>query len=444
MESVERWRLGYAPQGWENFLKVAGGRGYGPETLVKAGLCIPRQGAPGHYDRFRDRLIFPIQDVTGRTIAFGARALKAGDEPKYLNSPETPLFSKGRSFYGLSEAREAIRSSGMVAILEGYTDVIMAHQGGVREAVAVLGTALTSDHARALARLCERVVLVFDPDEAGRNSALRSIEVLLAEDMEIRVAELPDGQDPCDFILRNGGEAFRLRLEDSVDFFEFRLGVAQAEHDTSSVSGRAAAFRDVAQMALAVTDEARRDMLVRWAAGELGISEQSAWAHVQRNWRGKLRRGGAVGDPGYSETPLSATRALPGQLLGLLLLHPELLPEADARVHLELLRDCPERAALELMLQMSRDGVFDGPGPFVAGLREAEMAAAASGALSEERERETRITAADPQQRLEGYILYLEEAGSPGVGAVDLTDDEKLKELQRRFRERDRRASQSR
>ncbi|MHC4789738.1 MAG: DNA primase, partial [Planctomycetota bacterium] len=225
-DSVQLWRIGYAPEGWDHFLKCALGRSFEPELLVKAGLALERTGAPGHYDRFRNRLMFPIADGAGRTIGFGARALTPEDEPKYLNSPETPLFNKGRCFFGLSQAREAIRSGKSAVVLEGYTDVIMAHQCEVRETIAVLGTALTEEHARTLGRLCERVVLVFDADEAGRKSAMRSVEVLLNEEMEIRVAGLPAGEDPCDYVLAHGGEAFRRLLAESHGFFEFRLAVA--------------------------------------------------------------------------------------------------------------------------------------------------------------------------------------------------------------------------
>jgi DNA primase len=440
-ESVETWRIGYAPEGWDNFLKCALGRDFGAELLVRAGLAVPREGAPGHYDRFRDRLMFPIGDATGRTIGFGARALKSGDEPKYLNSPETPLFSKGRSFFGLAQARAPVRSGGTAVVLEGYTDVIMAHQCGVPEAVAVLGTALTEQHARALSRLCERVVLVFDADEAGVKSATRSIEVLLKEDLEIRVADLPAGQDPCDFLLESGGEAFRRRLEASRGFFEFRLGLAREEHDVSTVEGRMAALREVAELALVVADEARRDMIVRWLAQELGIREASAWAYVERHF--PARRGRPRGE-GPAPARLRADEALPRELLGFLLSHDEFLAEAGGELETDLLADCVEKELLaELLARAGERGEVDTAG-FVGSMADPERARLATRALSEEQRREAAISQVTARERFEGYLDYVRKKRADRTSASRPADDEQLQDYVRRLKEKDREAAESR
>ncbi len=441
--SVETWRLGFAPEGWDHFLKCATGRGYEAEVLVKAGLALPRQGAQGYYDRFRCRLMFPIADAGGRTIGFGARALKPDDEPKYLNSPETPLFTKGSCFFGLSQAKEAIRSGKTAAVLEGYTDVIMAHQCGAPECVAVLGTALTEEHGRILSRLCERVILVFDPDEAGRKSAKRSIEVLLDEDLEIRVVCLPEGKDPCDFLVEQGGEEFRKRLDGSQGFFEFRLALARQEHDTSTVEGQTAAFRDVAEVALAVKDQARRDIVVRWIAKELGLRESSAWAYVQQAGRTARGRPDTPAAPAADQARLSARNSLPGELLGLLLCNPELIPEAAGRVDLELLRECPERALLGEMLRRNGKGRAFDPDGFVNSVGDPALVSAAARAIAEERARQECITTATTRQRLDDYMTYLEEmrlasAAPPGG------DDERLKEYVRQLREKDKKSARTR
>lgn len=444
-DSVESWRIGYAPEGWDNFLKCAAGRGYEPQLLAKAGLALPREGAPGHYDRFRNRLMFPIADASGRTIAFGARALRPEDEPKYLNSPETPLFSKGNCFFGLSHAKEAIRSGRTAVVLEGYTDVIMAHQCEVAETVAVLGTALTDAHARVLSRLCERVVLVFDPDEAGLKSALRSIEVLLNGDLEIRVANLPAGQDPCDYILTHGSEEFRGRLKESQGFFEFRLATARKAHDTQTVEGQMAAFRDVAQVALAVRDEARRDMIVRWLAHELGVREASAWAYVERNWRRAASPTGvnAAASPPVL-TKLSAEQSVPAELLGLLLCHPELAGEAARRVDTRLLRDCPEKALLDDLLARCGRGESVETAAFVGSVADPDLASAAMKALAEGRAREERAATAGVRERFEGYLGYLEKVRIAVAAAAPPANDEELREYVRRLKERDRKSAQSR
>jgi DNA primase len=436
-ESVEKWRIGYAPEGWEHFLKCARGRGFEPEIVEKAGLALPRQNTPGHYDRFRNRLMFPITDAVGRTIGFGARALSPDDEPKYLNTPETPLFDKGSSFFGLAEAREAIRSSERVVILEGYTDVIMAHQHGVCETVAVLGTALTEHHARRLARLARRVVLVFDADEAGQNSASRSIEVLLNEELEIRVARLPAGQDPCEYLVAEGGEAFRERLDESEDFWEFRLARARSRFGDDSVESRTSALRDVLDMALAVRDPARRGMIVQWVAHELGVRERDAWAHVERATRRTSRRrpeGPADARSGRS-SGLKAEDVLPAEVLGLVLANPGLVRQAAEGLDLEQLKDCAARELLAQVIGAGTEREFDARG-FLASIEDAGLAAVASRSLAEEKVREERITQATPAERLAGYLDYLRKAGAGGAAALPRTDDE-LRAYVERLKDRD-------
>ncbi len=443
-ESVERWRLGYAPDGWDYFLNLAAKRGIGPEQVTRAGLAVPREGAPGCYDRFRNRLMFPIGDSAGRVIGFGARALSEEDQPKYLNSPETPLFSKGRCFFGLAQARARIRTGGTAVLLEGYTDVIMAHQEGVEETLAVLGTALTQDHARVLNRLCERVVLTFDADEAGLKSTLRSIEVLLGEDLEILVATLPAGQDPCEFIVDSGGEAFRERIEGARGFFEYRLELARNQYDTASIDGRMAAFRDVMELGITVRDPAKRDVIVRHAAHELGIGENAAWDYVRRNWalRAAPRRRTAAGPP-QPAVKLSAEQLLPAELLGLLLENPELVPEAAGQVDVRQLRQCPETEALERLLREgTRKGGLD-VARFVASL--GGLAGAAARAMAEEKARAERIAVADARERFELYVHYLERRKKQ-VASADVTglDDATIRELERRLKELDRRSAESR
>jgi DNA primase len=446
--TVEAWRIGYAPEGWDNFLKCAAAREYEPQLVEKAGLAVPRQGAPGYYDRFRGRLMFPIDDATGRTIGFGARALTDQQEPKYLNSPETPLFSKGRSFFGLSRARDVIRSAGTAVVLEGYTDVIMAHQAGVSETLAVLGTALTQEHAGQVARLCERVILVFDADEAGQRSAARSVEVLLGQDIEIRVADLPSGQDPCQFIVERGAEAFRKRLEESVGFFEFRLALARQAHDTSTLEGRAAAFESLVPMARAIRSEARRDMTVRWLARELGVRESKAWAAVDGRRRAEpparqsRARRAAAGR-------LSARQRLPRELLGMLLAHPEWIGEAVERLDLGALLDCPERAALKLLAEHCLGGHDADVERFLGSLSDPDLAAAAARARAEWHNLRQDVTDQSLRRRLEGYVEFLERSSIdvPAASAHTTTtpagvDDAELKAYYLRRLKQHRKAGQ--
>jgi DNA primase len=246
-QSIERFRLGYAPveRGW--MLAQARRRRFSLPSLEQAGLAAPPQDPGGPWrERFRGRLIFPIHDDRGRAIGFGGRILPDLEQSlaaqgkhvaKYLNSPETPLFHKRTILYGADLARTASREAGWVAVVEGYTDVIAAHQVGLGNVVGTLGTAVGEDHLRALRRLADRVVLVFDADEAGQSAADRALELFLASDLDLRVLTLPPGLDPCDFLLEEGADAFRRLAQEAVDPLAHLLARAAVRFDLDSEEG---------------------------------------------------------------------------------------------------------------------------------------------------------------------------------------------------------------
>ena len=207
---VETFGLGYAPAGWDQLLRALRGRGFDAAVLEQAGLAVERQGGGGHYDALRDRVVFPIRDLQGRPIAFGGRALDADAVPKYLNSRETPLFSKGKTVYALDVARSSIRESGEAVVVEGYMDAVTCHQFGFGDAVASLGTALTLDQVLVLKRFASRAVLVYDADAAGADASVRGLEIFDQAELPVRVAVLPSGTDPDSF-LRTRGQPRRLR-----------------------------------------------------------------------------------------------------------------------------------------------------------------------------------------------------------------------------------------
>ncbi len=239
--TVERFQIGFAPPGWDWLLRQASTSGISIDHLARAGMAVERQeragdfrsgiATVGHYDRFRDRVMFPIRDPLSRCVAFGGRILPgaAPDSAKYINSPETSLFSKSAMLYGLDTAREAMSRSKRAIVVEGYTDCLAARQAGVDDVVAVLGTALGQRHAKLLRRYADRIVLVLDGDDAGRRRADEILDVLLAEPIDVRIARLPSGVDPCDFILTHGREAFESLVESAVDPLDYRLDGAVAK-----------------------------------------------------------------------------------------------------------------------------------------------------------------------------------------------------------------------
>ena len=228
-ETIDRFRLGYAPPSWDWLLRQAAAAGIATPDLVRTGLAVARQDRSGHYDRFRGRVMFPIRDPLGRCVAFGGRVLPGSDDPaKYINSPETPLFSKSSMLYGLDTARDAITKSRRAIVVEGYTDCLAARQAGIDDVVAVLGTALGERHAKLLRRYADRIVLLLDGDDAGRRRANEVLEVLLAEPIDVRIARMPAGVDPCEFILERGRDAFEALVAAAGDPLEYRMDEALA------------------------------------------------------------------------------------------------------------------------------------------------------------------------------------------------------------------------
>lgn len=228
--TIERFRLGFAPQSWDWLLRQAAVSGISAADLLRTGLAVERQGRSGHYDRFRGRVMFPIRDPQGRCVAFGGRVLPGpdADPAKYINSPETPLFSKSSMLYGLDTAREAMTQSRRAIVVEGYTDCLAARQVGIDDVVAVLGTALGERHAKLLRRYADRIVLVLDGDDAGRRRANEILDVLLAEPIDVRIARMPAGVDPCEFVLEQGRAAFEALVDGAGDPLEYRMDEALA------------------------------------------------------------------------------------------------------------------------------------------------------------------------------------------------------------------------
>ncbi len=264
-DTIEVFGLGYAPAGWDGLLRAAGGAGVRPGTLEEAGLVIARESG-GHYDRFRDRVIFPLMVSAGRAVGFGGRAM--GDaEPKYLNSPETRVYHKGRYLYGLREARHAMRGSREIILVEGYMDLISLHQAGFRNAVASSGTALTREQAKTISRYADKVFVAYDGDAAGIAAATRASEELVRFGLKVRVASFPGGADPDSFLRENGPEALRERLAGALDFIDFL--VAQSPTDTAEERERAA--RRLVSMVVRVEDPIVADLMLEKVADALSL-----------------------------------------------------------------------------------------------------------------------------------------------------------------------------
>jgi DNA primase len=337
-DSLERFQIGYAPNSWNEVLRRFGGSDSARKALLDGGLIIERErgqmrDGERHYDRFRDRLMFPIRDARGRVIAFGGRIIEQG-EPKYLNSPETVLFHKGRELYALYETRRARTNLTRLLIVEGYMDAVRLHQSGVDYAVATLGTATTAEHLRRLFRLVPSVVFAFDGDRAGRAAAWRALQQALPETREgrqIGFLFLPEGQDPDSLVGAEGREAFEGRLAGALPLSEYLVRELSQQSDLNHADGRARFAENARPLFLKVPEGVYRELLLERLAQVVGLGAQrlaelwSAAAPIPAAAAPvPLRRGGA-------RSPVGAGRgSLVRQAIVRLLHHPQIAAEVSA------------------------------------------------------------------------------------------------------------------
>jgi len=291
-EVAARYRMGYAPDDWQAL--KAPFSSYEDKTLVELGLVVENEGK--RYDRFRDRVMFPIQNARGAVIGFGGRILDKG-EPKYLNSPETPLFEKGRELYGLPQARDAIRGAGRALVVEGYMDVVALAQFGVGYAVATLGTATTPVHVAKLLRLADELVFSFDGDAAGRKAAWRALEVSLAlapDHKPIRFLFLPEGEDPDTYIRKHGKDAFEGRVREAQTLSQFLLGQLRSECDLANAEGRARFLAMAKPHVQKITAPALRLQLINEVAQAARVAEGDIGGLLELPQRPAFRRSAPV------------------------------------------------------------------------------------------------------------------------------------------------------
>ncbi|BFM50816.1 DNA primase [Marinomonas sp. THO17] len=271
--------LGYAPSGWDNLLKAVGQRAEHQEQLFRGGMLIEKKDQAGHYyDRFRDRIIFPIRDSRGRVIGFGGRAF--GDEkPKYLNSPETPVFQKSQELYGLFEAKQNTQQLDQIIVVEGYMDVIVLAQHGITNAVATLGTSVNSNHIRKLFKLVSKVILCFDGDKAGRSAAIRGLEAslpVMQDEKQVRFLFLPEGEDPDSLVRKEGKEVFNHRLEDAASLSHVLFEHARNQVTLADEEGEAQFARNAMGMIQQIPKELTfRSILIKQLSEQSGIDSET-------------------------------------------------------------------------------------------------------------------------------------------------------------------------
>lgn len=363
VESMKQWGLGYAVDSWDDFLKSARKKKVPERFLVDAGFAVERDSGD-YYDKFRDRLMFPINDVTGRVIGFGGRTL-GSDPAKYMNSPTTSLFDKSNCLYGLDRARHEVVSTGTAIVVEGYTDVIMCHQFGITNVVATLGTSFTTGHARILRRYAKRIVLVFDNDIAGTEAANRALEVCLSQRIDIKMAFVPQGADPCDFVLAAGADQFRQMVTDAVDVMEFKWARLTERLDSSdNLTDKRAITEEYLRTVASAMETGRVDPI---AMGLIGMKLSKITGLGEEHTRtalAEMRRRISRGDSFVSKNQMVVSVNLgegyyvkaQQEILEILLNEPKLFDKAAKRLEREVFKVPIMRQIAEVLFDLLENG----------------------------------------------------------------------------------------
>lgn len=281
-EAQEKFSLGYAPDKWDGFLNFAQSKGVDPKLLVTAGLIIPKSDETGFVDRFRDRVMFPIFNISGKIVGFGGRTLNPKEEAKYINSPETPIYQKGKILYGLNFSKDFIRPEGKAIVVEGYMDFISAFQAGIKNLVASSGTAFTSEQARLLSRYAQEVYLLFDSDFAGKNAVFRSINLLYDYGMEVKIVSLPDGEDPDSYVKKYGKENLSEKIEHSLGFVEFKISSFGRKFRDFFLKEQERIIDEFIDSAINIKNENRKKLFLKKVAEKLDIKEEMLYRKLDK------------------------------------------------------------------------------------------------------------------------------------------------------------------
>ena len=386
-EMVEAFGLGFSLASWDALQAAGHASGLSSEVLLASGLVRPQSKGGGHRDTFYNRLMFPILDVSGRTIGFGGRTL-GDDRAKYLNTPETAIFDKGRSLYGLQLARNAISQRGRVIVVEGYTDCMMAHQFGFAETVATLGTALTASHVQILRRYTDNAYLVFDSDEAGSRAADRGLEVFLTQQLDVKLVQVPEGKDPCDFLLARGPEAFESLLNGAASALEFKWGTIRRRYgDADSGPGRREAIEEfltvVATSAVyGAIDPIQRGLVVNQLSKLLAIEPSELYRQLGRFRQRVSRRARGVGRgervPDVEQAPAigraDAEQVALREVLEVLINEPGYVDRVDDGFDVSRFEDRDLVAVAATVVSMARELGEFGVGELIERMKEAKYA----------------------------------------------------------------------
>ncbi len=381
-EAIQLFRLGYAPDLWDDTVNWAKSKNFDMTLVEQAGLILKKDSG-GYYDRFRGRLMFPICDEQGRVIAFSGRVL-SGDEKtaKYVNSPETPIFTKGKIFFGLDKSKRALLDAKFAVVCEGQLDLIACYMAGIKNMVAPQGTALTSDHARVLKRYVEEVVLCFDSDNAGQNATVRSLDSLLAAGLAIRVATVPSPHDPDSFIKANGPAAFQDLLQKAEGFFDYYLNRLCVTNDVNTDKGRVIIVKAMAENLRKTDNTVLMDKYAQKTAMRLGVAAESVRREFKKAGRPERSEEEPIESEEESLTPPPVTELW---LLKALLQTDDLVEWIGAFLELNWLSSPLARTIVEKRLQKFHDQNWYGVAAWLEELENPQLRSFVTELLADER-----------------------------------------------------------
>jgi len=423
--TLKKFQVGLALESWDALLKSPTGRKFPPGILVQAGLIKPREKGDGHYDTFRNRIMFPIKNESGQIIAFGGRIVPGSTDPaKYLNSPETMLFNKSRSIFGLDMARQKVVESRTVAVVEGYTDVMMAHQYGANNVVSVLGTAMTEQHVGVLRRFADRIVLLFDADTAGDAAVDRVVQLFLTQPVEIAVATMPQGLDPDEFLMKEGAGGFEQLIGGAADALEYawKQLAARFVREAGDLTGQ----QKAAQQYLDLLANARQGGPVdtlRWGSALARVSRltdipvevlhRKFGKTVQKEANRPISGQNVEPDASAAANPYGPARPVDGhylaesQVLGVLLLEPRRWGKVQTVVAANDFDDPRLKAMAQVYWNHQREEGEPVFNEFIDSLKEAELKSLAIELADAVEELDLEVT-------LSGALQYLAESKRRG------------------------------
>ena len=445
-EIQEKFRLGAVPKEWSWLLDRARGK-FSPQQLLDARLISERKTGNGYFDFFRDRVLFPVSDERSRVVAFGGRILPgpdADDGPKYLNSLESPVFSKSNLLYGLDAARQAIRAAKTVVVCEGYTDCITAHQYGIENVVATLGTALTESHVTLLKRFAERVVLVYDGDAAGQSAAEKSIVKFLSQEVDLRVLTIPGNLDPAEFLEKHGADALRDSIENALEAWEHKLQSVLRRVDLNNINGRHQILNEMLEMVVHIpkfSSTVREEIILGRLAERLRLPERTIRKQLAELRRENTQRASVnqirvdqndnyVTSPSVFSGKLTKDEQIECDLIGIIFSSPATMKRIAIETTVDDFRNPQLRSLYQVCLELNSNGELPSYEKVTSALEELDLKSAAAFVDGQAREKdvfsklsESAETAAEENQEKD----FLDQAIGQLIWRRDVESHERSK-----------------